>query len=108
VLIRRYFILLLWVFLGVGIVSDIFMAAIEAITSVSKWVETKDSDGRTQQVTYNVERFAFLQPRRISRVRLHRLGRSTEMERDRCQSDPHGVGLLGPRDPFVLHRDVLA
>ena len=38
-----YLILLLWMFLGVGIIADIFMAAIEVITSKEKMI--KGSDG---------------------------------------------------------------
>lgn len=46
-----YLILLLWTFLGVGIISDVFMGAIETITSKSKLVEFEDdSTGKIMQV----------------------------------------------------------
>ena len=47
--IMLYFFGLMWMFLAVGIVADVFMAAIEVITS--QQVETKTKDGRTILIT---------------------------------------------------------
>ena len=40
-----YFIFLFWLFLGIQILSDIFMESIEEITSKAELVEIPDSDG---------------------------------------------------------------
>ena len=40
-----YILILLWIFMGVGIVSDIFMEAIEVITSQTTIREIKDEKG---------------------------------------------------------------
>ena len=40
-----YFIFLIWLFLGIQILSDIFMESIEEITSKAELVEIPDSDG---------------------------------------------------------------
>lgn len=46
-----YLLLLLWTFMGVGIISDVFMGAIETITSKSKLVEYEDDvTGEIKQV----------------------------------------------------------
>ena len=49
-----YFIGLIWSFLAVGIIADVFMAAIEVITSAEKIVNTKNPDGSTSQVTVKI------------------------------------------------------
>lgn len=40
-----YFLLLIWLFIGIQILSDVFMEAIEEITSKAELVEIPDSDG---------------------------------------------------------------
>ncbi|XP_052275965.1 sodium/calcium exchanger 3-like isoform X3 [Dreissena polymorpha] len=49
-----YFAALIYMFLGVSIVSDRFMAAIEVITSQEKDVVVKHPDGRLQTVTVRI------------------------------------------------------
>jgi len=45
-----YFLLLLWTFVGVAIVADVFMSAIERITSKKVTYRTEDGHSRTGQV----------------------------------------------------------
>lgn len=47
VLIGIYLCILGYIFLGIGIISDIFMEAIEVITSQTQIKEIKDSSGHT-------------------------------------------------------------
>ena len=49
-----YFLFLMWSFMGVGIIADVFMAAIEVITSAE--AEVKLPDGTTRR--YKVGRKA--------------------------------------------------
>merc|ERR1719238_782753 len=49
-----YFIGLIWSFLAVGIIADVFMAAIEVITSAEKTITTKNPDGTSSQVTVKI------------------------------------------------------
>ena len=37
-----YFIFLIWLFLGISVIADIFMEAIEVITSTTKDVQVQD------------------------------------------------------------------
>jgi solute carrier family 8 (sodium/calcium exchanger) len=48
-----YLILLIWLFLGVNVVSDIFMSAIEAITSRRQRVYSKEMKSYTTQFVWN-------------------------------------------------------
>lgn len=43
-----YFIFLMWLFLGIAIIADLFMEAIEVITSTTKRVEVWDSEGKNK------------------------------------------------------------
>ena len=45
-----YLILLFWLFIGIQILSDIFMEAIEEITSKSQLIEIPDADGNLIQI----------------------------------------------------------
>ena len=49
-LIPVYFLLLMWSFMGVGIIADVFMAAIEVITSAEETVRLPDGTARTFKV----------------------------------------------------------
>jgi solute carrier family 8 (sodium/calcium exchanger) len=49
-----YLLGLLWCFLGVAIISDVFMAAIEAVTSKKKRVKIKDPNGTDRWMTVQV------------------------------------------------------
>jgi solute carrier family 8 (sodium/calcium exchanger) len=40
-----YFIFMMWLFFGISIIADIFMAAIEVITSSTKRIEVYDKKG---------------------------------------------------------------
>lgn len=53
-LIFGYLFCLIYLFLGIAIVSDIFMGAIEVITSKTKTVDYLDHDGNKQQVQVTV------------------------------------------------------
>lgn len=44
----------MWAFFGVAIISDIFMAAIEVITSAEKTVTRRNRAGDTVQITVSV------------------------------------------------------
>lgn len=46
-----YFLLLLWMFMGVALLADAFMGAIEVITSQSRVIEIQDEHGYMQQKT---------------------------------------------------------
>ena len=41
-----YLIFLFWLFLGISVIADIFMEAIEIITSSTKDVQVQDKDGK--------------------------------------------------------------
>lgn len=45
-----YFLFLMWTFMGVGLFADVFMGAIEVITSKKKYIEVPDKDGNSKQV----------------------------------------------------------
>jgi len=45
-----YFIFLLYLFLGISVVADIFMEAIEVITSSTKDVQVQDKEGKLYHV----------------------------------------------------------
>ncbi|KAH8419201.1 hypothetical protein KR222_010548, partial [Zaprionus bogoriensis] len=49
-----YFLLMVYLFVGVSIISDRFMGAIEAITSIERTVTVKTSDGNKQQMRVRV------------------------------------------------------
>ena len=44
-----YLVLLLWTFMGVALAADVFMSAIEEITSQESTVVTKSADGKTRR-----------------------------------------------------------
>ena len=43
-----YFIFLIWLFLGIGIIADLFMEAIEVITSTTQRKEVFDKSGQNK------------------------------------------------------------
>lgn len=45
---------LIWLFFGVAIISDIFMSAIEQITSAEKVIVRKDRSGQEHRITVQV------------------------------------------------------
>jgi solute carrier family 8 (sodium/calcium exchanger) len=49
-----YFLLMIFSFLGIAIIADVFMAAIEVITSKERTVEITNPDGTKQKMTYLV------------------------------------------------------
>jgi len=82
-----YLLCLLWLFLGISIVSDIFMGAIEVITSSTKSVEKVDP------VT-----------RKCSLIFRRNHPRDAEgMEPYARQSYPHGARLQRPRNSALRH-----
>ncbi len=94
-----YILLMVYLFIGVSIVSDRFMESIEMITAQEKEVTIKDPNTGKNQIIIVKVRKASGRPHST----LHNPLFSTGLERDRCQLDPDGVGFVCPRDHVVCH-----
>ena len=69
-----YGLTLIWSFFGIAIISDIFMSAIEVITSLEREVKTRGNDGT--ELTLYASRNSCHVPRHRRRVVLMWLGLS--------------------------------
>lgn len=90
-----YLVVLLWLFLGVGIISDKFMEAIEQITSETKDIEL--ATGAVKEVKVRVPQRPSLS-RRNKEARLsphNRFPPLKGLERHGRQSDADGARVVG-------------
>ena len=88
-----YLVVLLWLFLGVGIISDKFMEAIEQITSETKDIEL--ATGAVKEVKVRVPQRPSLS-RKHKEARLSPHNRSLKgLERHGRQSDADGARVVG-------------